>query len=463
MSSKLFTDSDENNESVINNSQIISNKNPFRYLSQIGNIKFNIFIFVIYFFAFGSFSSDVFKNILHIPSIVTILREIFIYLLFFLVLNKLFYKIHYYFLIFGFVSFSMFYIFVSAFEGKIIEGLYYYRLYVIPIIFAITCINILSNITFKQAKRLINHILIINLITCILGFLIYFYYFYNPNFFFLLKGIPVGGNRESNLANAWFLSGGNILRMGEPQIAPNELGLEMALFIFIYFILIKKYNIFFKNDLFLYFMMFIDIIILLLTFSRSAILSLFIAFSLLLLIHWKKYLSTIVKYSIVGLIVLTSGAVVVNEVTKGKLAIWLDLNINLKDTSIQGHQATIDDAFRNFDEYALVGYEKGSVGPRASIFNKQGKIKNVESSFLVLIYDMGIFCFFIFIYVYFVLIIIMLNNSHQLCYMMIPITQMFFLPSIYDLEILALSSVLIVLTGEINKINNKLKLNKSMS
>ena len=86
--------------------------------------------------------------------------------------------------------------------------------------------------------------------------------------------------------------------------------------------------------------------------------------------------------------VLMVAGLIVDQVSDGYVTRWVELNAKGKDPSMIGHARSIEDAINKFDEYALVGYPRGTVGPKAIIFT--GVVNNVENSLLGLLYDMGL-------------------------------------------------------------------------
>jgi hypothetical protein len=288
-------------------------------------------------------------------------------------------------------------------------------------------------------------VLFVNCFVGILAVALYMLCLIKPEFFNIIQG-------QDELSYAWKISFANVLRAGSPQSSPNTLGLYMAInAIFIYLLFILEYNVPFFKRLSLQLLFCADIAILLLTFSRSAIvfvMAAYFCFSFFKISTIKRA----IKQFVAIIIIVTTFYFIANILSGNRLVLWLHLNQKLEDTSIIGHRESIARAITNFTDYCFVGYEKGTVSQKAKLFTKDSIIM-VENSFFILIYDMGIIQFLIFISSYFFLFKHTLLNKFQISFLLAFLININFLPMVLEIEIIMYFLCIFVLSAYLSPEN----------
>ncbi len=282
------------------------------------------------------------------------------------------------------------YLFVAMLEDRAIVGFYYIRIYLLPFLFFIGTLGIFNSTERSDLPR---------------GFLRFFIHWNNLLFaiaaaaYALLQTVPSIRTTlfgPDLLPSAWYISGGTWMRMGLPLSGPNTLGLVFALNAFLFLgILLTQKTLLLRlhiNPRTILFSALLAVAGLLLSFSRSSLLLLFVAIPLFMLTPGVMTFTKFLKVTFGGLCMLgllLVLALVVDEASNGFITRWVVLNTSLSDPSMVGHFRSIADAMDKLHEYMLWGYPKGTVGPKAIMFT--GIANNVENSFLAVIYDMGLF------------------------------------------------------------------------
>lgn len=386
-----------------------------------------------------------------IPNLVAALKDILIIWLFTLAISyKGFWRSNRLVVVCAlFVIFFLYYVAISALEGKSLAGLYYARLYCLPIIFFLGCSYVLSLTSEFGVRRMLTWFLRLNLITVVLSFVVYAAVLLNPS----LRALLLGGDV---LATAWYLGGAgqSIIRMGLPFASPNGLGSALALSACLLLVLVAR-NIRQKTPVKgLAALLVVNAIALSLTFSRSAILLFFVAALVLVFTPGVASHRLFGRAILIALLLLLAGIVslyIVDQITEGMVERYVMLNLDFSDPSLTGHADSITDAIGRFDRYYLYGYERGTVGPKAELFTDvAGNINNVENSLLVMIYDLGLFGFIAFVSCYAVLIYCGYKNRLQWGVLIGFLINMLFLPIIFELEVVMVFMFVYLLLGRVN-------------
>jgi hypothetical protein len=198
-----------------------------------------------------------------------------------------------------------------------------------------------------------------------------------------------------------------------------------------------------------------DIALLLLTFSRSAIVLIVATGAVLALVKLSIYLKTLIVSMMVILLLGAAGIIAIEKISGGRLETWVSLTLNMEDPSIGGHQNTYVEAWKNWKDYYIDGYEKGTVGPWAILFSEV--MHNPENSTLVLLYDMGLLQFLILMVSYSVLAINTLRNAPQLALLIGLLVNLQFLPNVFAVEEIMFFTVIFIAFGRLQEVDNQRK------
>lgn len=287
------------------------------------------------------------------------------------------------------ILFSATYVFSSLLDDRTVVGLYYLRLYLLPFLFYVGALGIMAmDVSLERNRLLLRFLLCWNALLFVAAVAIYAFLQAVPSMRPLFFGNDL-------LPTAWYISGGIWMRMGLPASGPNTLGLLFALnaFVFCSLLLLQKTKggEALASTFFVLSGVVIALIGLMLTFSRSSMLILLLSFPLFMLLPGVLSFSRFFQFAVAlgAMLVLTIFAGLVTDLASdGYVSRWIELNASMKDPSMLGHLQSITDAIDKFYEYALWGYPKGTVGPKAIVFT--GTVNNVENSLLALFYDMGL-------------------------------------------------------------------------
>lgn len=385
------------------------------------------------------------QNLAGLPNVLSLVKDIAILTVFGLVLrrSRFLYDPKMISIALLFIGFLSYYLFISAFEGQLLVGLYYLRIYLLPVLFFVACKFVLSTLSREDIDRLVKYWVVTNYLIIIAAGALYYLLLVMPAAKLFLFG-------ADELHFSWYISGANMLRMGLPLGGPNGQGVYLA--VSIYFIVtamsLGRTGSISKKTLYL--LLVLNLIALILTFSRSSALLLVTSLGLYLVVVDnvnRQVKMTIVKYLILALTVGAASLLVVNEVTDSLLSRWLYLNLSMTDPSMIGHWDSIRDALETLEKYYLYGYERGTVGPKAVLFSNV--MMNVENSTLILLYDLGIFGFFLFLVAYALLIQTGYRSRVQLPLMVGMLINFQFLPNIMSGELVMCILFLYLLIGEL--------------
>lgn len=320
--------------------------------------------------------------------------------------------------------FSVIYSFQFILGNKFIEGAYFLRIYLV-LFFSFFLFK--NHLTYLY-NNLLSYIIYLNLLTFCFSIVIYIVSLNDNSFFFELLGI---GNNGVGMAPAWRLSGANLIRLGFPLGGPNLMGLYCAVNIFFYFTLRDSFQ-YPKFKRVIWFLVTINAVCLILTFSRSSILFVLTSFLFISIDNFRRVLNFLF-FSFISILVLGIFFIILNGIFDDILLKWLELNLTFDDPSIQGH-LDIFSFFSEIDRWGINGYSKGTVGPRAEQFTSN--FINVENSLLIIFFEMGIPLGILFYFILFY----SLTNTKTSKYNSAIIFSIFInfqlLPNVFEIEIL---------------------------
>lgn len=345
------------------------------------------------------------------------------------------------------------YISISALDDRHFQGLYYLRIYITPILFTVCTLAWIRFATKAEIVNVCRILLWMNGLIMVGAVTLYVAMQINPS----LSNIVFGINQ---LPWSWYIAGG-FLRMGLPFAAPNNLGSYAALNVLFLLPLLIKGTGEVASKSFLVVMLFINILALTLTFSRSAMLTVLIGLTLICMLPGvitQKRLIRIFVTILLGILVVIVSLMVVDFFSNGAIEKWLFLNTSLRDPSMQGHYSSIINALDNFDQYYLSGYPRGTVGPRAQLFTID--FYNVENSTLGIILDMGLSCSVLFFVIYALLVKEGYVGVAQLPVLVGFIINMQFLPYIFEPEIMGFFLFVYLIIGALQT-HSLVNLNKN--
>lgn len=283
-------------------------------------------------------------------------------------------------------------VFVAAFEDRHIPGLYYARVYLLPLLYAVALEGIVLRASDEDARALLRMSFWCGLVVVLTAFGIFGAVEFSPRLLRTLMGDDTG---TGPLASAWYIAGGTFLRMGLPATGPNSLGLAIGMYaLLVGGVLFSRkprpvHSSIVVGGLVL------ALIAVALTFSRSSWLALMLGGIALVLacvpgaiLFSPANLTRLVLSGAVGLALMALALLLLDSYSDGAVGRWLALNASGTDPSMVGHHQSFVNAAESLNDYAWHGYPKGTVGARAALFG--GMLYNVENSFLAVFYDMGL-------------------------------------------------------------------------
>lgn len=402
----------------------------------------NVYLLIIYLNVFNPFLSNMTKNILELPNVLSILKDI---LLVFLFLYIIIFKKglnatqNIWFSLFFLLFFSSLYLYTSHSQGAVKEGLYYFRSHSLPIIFFISSIFIFKNATLDLKKKFLNHLMIMNVISIVISITFYFISIFNINFFLRYMGLK-------NVVASLMINYANFIRATAPQAGPNLLGFYTAVNLFL-LSMILLFNRTFKNKLILILITIANIFMLAVTFSRSSLLLVMISYLSLFLLNPNKFFKVSFKVSVISIVFLVTAITLTNMLTENRIQNWIESNISFKEKSMTSRSKYFEIAIEDFKEYYLYGYPRGTVGPIADNFGKKER-HNVESSTFTILYDMGIFQLFLLFLSTSLVIVFTMRNIYQAALLLGIIVNLQFLPNLQTYGIMIYAVWIYFLLGD---------------
>lgn len=326
------------------------------------------------------------------------------------------------------------YLFIATFEGKLFAGLYYIRVFAIPIIFIYSLIAFADGLKRQQLSRSWVFFLAANFFMLVTTTSAYLFASVIPSF----KATLMGASNLEGLQDAWYISGANILRMGLPFSSPNSLGVYIALTMLV---ILAKITVDLKSkghsSTIYYVLIGLNFCALAMTFSRSATL-LFLLGAVVTMFNPRTSNAKIMRVGFLSIISCIALAIpiliLIDTLNDGVLYKWFYLNTNMSDPSMRGHQDSVILALEKIDEYFLWGYPKGTVGPKALLFTS--RYENVENSFFAIFFDMGLLFGGAFLIGYGMLLRRLYKSVFQVGILLSFLLVMQLLPYIYEYEII---------------------------
>lgn len=283
-------------------------------------------------------------------------------------------------------------VFVAAFDDRHIPGLYYARIYLLPLLFAVALEGIVLRASDDDVRALLRMSFWCGLLVVFTAFGIFAAVELNPRLLRTLMGDDTG---TGPLASAWYIAGGTWLRMGLPATGPNSLGLALGL----YALLVG--GVLFSREprpvprAIVIAALALALLAVALTFSRSSWLAIMLGSTALVLacvpgsvLFSPANLTRMVLAGALSIALVGLALLLLDSYSDGAVSRWALLNVSGTDPSMVGHHKSFVMALESLDDYAWLGYPKGTVGARAALFG--GTLYNVENSFLAVFFDMGL-------------------------------------------------------------------------
>lgn len=344
---------------------------------------------------------------------------------------------------FGIVALLGLYVLVAAFENRLFEGLYYVRLYAMPLLFFIACHAALREGDARQLASILRAQAWLNLLLIGIAFGVYALVQMAPAWRATLIN-------DGRLATAWFISGGTYMRMGLPFISPNNLGTYAALSALLSALVLFAARLDAHTRRLHWVSLVFSLAALAASLSRSAMLLLCCALLCLLAIpaflHSRMF-ARLMGYALLLVILVCLGLAAIEFISEGYFSRWIELNLAGKDPSLRGHIETFIEAYRDVDRYFLFGYPHGSVGPKA--FQFTGQVHNAENSLLALIYDFGLPAAGVFVALQLLLLSSVWHSRLQWPPLVGFAVNMQFLPIIFEPESIAYFLFVYLLLGHL--------------
>jgi hypothetical protein len=283
----------------------------------------------------------------------------------------------------GLIALVAVYLGISAFQDQHLAGLYYLRVYLTPLFFLVCVQTWLVEAVAEEVVLAARWTMGVNALVVVVAIGTYALFQLDGRFVSTFFG-------TSLLPSAWYIAGG-FMRMGLPLTSPNNLGTYSALSLLLALLLLTRGRRAVLPPSILVSLLALNAGVILLTFSRSAMLTVLTGGLVMVFIpgvlgaaaRWRAIAMLIVAV-VVGVLVLW-GATVLSD---GVVSRWLGMNQSGTDPSMQGHLHSVVDAAARLEEYVAFGYKRGTVGPRAAFFGVE--FMNVENSVLGVIFDMGL-------------------------------------------------------------------------
>ncbi len=279
---------------------------------------------------------------------------------------------------------------VAVAEDHHLAGLYYARIYLLPLLFAVALEGLVLRASPAQISALLRFMFYGGVLLMLVAFGIFAAVEFNPR---MLRSLM--GDEQGPLASAWYISGGTWLRMGLPATGPNSLGLVVGLYgvLMASVLLTRPPRVLAKPALAA--ALACSLLVVAMSFSRSAWLAAAAGGAVLLLacvpgavLFSPANIAKMIGAGAAAAAVTAAALLFLDLYSEGAVGRWAALNLSGADPSIVGHQRSFVHAAETLDDYLWYGHPKGSVGPRASLFGTT--VNNVENSVLAVIYDMGL-------------------------------------------------------------------------
>jgi hypothetical protein len=337
---------------------------------------------------------------------------------------------------------------VAAVTDQHMAGLYYGRLYLLPVIFAIAARTLLLHASPQALQGAVRFFFWSGFVVILVALALFVAIEVQPTLLSVLMRSAEG----EQLATAWYIAGGVWLRMGLPATSPNAMGLAMAFYLMLIVPVMIRGRMLAVGRVFGGTVTLLALLALLMTFSRSSWLGLMLGTFLIFMLCRQEWgmggMGVLLKVAATGLVLIVLLGValaLVDSYSGGFISSWIELNTQGTDPSMQGHSESFTQAFEALSEYFWLGYPKGSVGARAMLFG--GEAHNVENSFLILFYEMGVPMGMAYLGLIAFLLKELSVHKSQLAVLAIFGVCCMFLPYVFEPEIVAMFLVTYTLLG----------------
>ena len=280
---------------------------------------------------------------------------------------------------------------IAAASDLHFAGVYYARLYLLPVIFAVAARGLLLQASPQEVRALARIVFWCGLIIVLVGFGLFAAIEVRPDLLFSLMGALEG----QTLATAWYIAGGTWLRMGLPATSPNAFGLILALYLMLVIPLLIDGRFLVVNKFMRVLVIGATLLAMLMSFSRSSWLALALGGFVMFVLCRREWglasPAAILKLSaalFIMMMLLVVAVLAVDSYSGGFIVRWIELNASGTDPSMQGHGKSFVDALEALPDYFWIGYPKGTVSARALLFG--GALHNAENSIISVFFEMGV-------------------------------------------------------------------------
>lgn len=280
---------------------------------------------------------------------------------------------------------------VAAMDGRHFAGVYYARLYLLPLLSAVAIRGLIMSAPDADIRRMVRTVFWCGLFIIVSAFGIFVAIEINPPLVYTM----MGGIEGQQLATAWYIAGGTWLRMGLPAVSPNSLGLILAFYLLLLVPLMMDGRYIQMRAWTRGLVILLTVLAMAMSFSRSSWIALLLGGGVIFALCHREWgigsASGLMKVAgVLGVMGVLIGAalVAVDGYSGGFISQWLDLNKSGTDPSMVGHGESFTDALAAIDDYFWLGYPKGTVSARAMLFGEE--INNVENSIIAAFFDMGV-------------------------------------------------------------------------
>jgi hypothetical protein len=344
------------------------------------------------------------------------------------------------------------YVFVSAFENRFVLGLYYLRLYLLPVMFFVVAKVALERLDSGGVNALLRSLIAINGLMLLTATAFYLTIIFLPQQRSLIFGTNL-------LPFTWFAAGegANLMRMGLPMTGPNHLGVYFGMMMYLFLVLATVDHQQPSRRTIYWIIIVMNMMGLAATFSRSSMLFVLVAVvSLFILVPDWRAGRMFMRGWIIGLTLLAAtvgGLAVIEWISDGFVTRWIALNMKLQDPSLIGHWQSLVDAYDNFERYYLYGYPRGTVGPRAFLFYVSDRF-NVENSLLSAVYDLGVIGAAVLAYGYYRMLSLGYRCRYQLALVAGFLVCSQFLPYVFEPVVMCLFFFVFLLIGQLDQLGS---------
>jgi hypothetical protein len=280
---------------------------------------------------------------------------------------------------------------IGAFTSRHFEGLYFARLYFLPLVSAVAARGLIMEASAQEIRGLVRLCYWCGVAIIAAAFGVYVLVEFNPKLLYAL----MGGVEGQALATAWYIAGGTWVRMGLPATSPNALGLILAFYMLLLMACLADGRHLQLGKISKFLVLALATLAMAMTFSRSSWLALFLGLAVTFFLYrteWKIISASNVMKMLGGLsvlsVVVVCGLIYADYYSNGLISEWLSLNKSGTDPSMVGHGDSFVDAIESLDEYFWFGYPKGTVSARALLFGMT--MNNVENSIFGVFFVMGV-------------------------------------------------------------------------